>query len=322
MKSIVVFLLEFRKTTNIENKLLNKFLTECYDLEVVYIARNVNFLQQQQFLFAAHVADVVIVDCTIPTDKSDVGVCPALTAQINCLNHIVIVSKNVLPLNIKPYRCIAPNEDGQKLSTSFIIDTLFEIIAQSIKEDTYDRFPAEDFISDMEKFMPDMGKMIEVSLDARAKKKSSITTVMISYRNNHKKEVDDFLHIIESKDTQNIKLRESMGCKGEYKIKVLPLASLCGADEAHTPMRRWMLVGILEDYIREIDEVWVYESRDSMGNIDYTNSWWTIAELVMVSYINNQSSKKNPIRVYNPDEKKFYVTTPEKYLMNLTKNQN
>lgn len=319
---IAIFLPEFRKDSHFSFEIKNTLSDLDSEIEIVYIKRNVNPLQQQQMLFAIHVANVVIVDCTIPSDKSDGGVYPALTAQINCLNHIVVVSENVLPLNIKPYRWVAPQEDGQLFSTSCILDKLPETVAESIKEDTYDRFPAEEFLSNMEKFMPGMEKMIQASLEARTQKKSSATKVLISYRNSHKKEVDDFVHIIQSKDTQSIKLRESMGCMGEYEIKVLPPASLCGADEAHTPMRRWMLVGILEDHIREVDEVWVYESRDSNGCIDYTNSWWTIAEMVMVSYINNHSSKKIRIRVYNPINKKFYITTPEKYLITLTKNQN
>lgn len=319
---IVIFLPEFRKDSQFSFEIKNALMDLDSEIEVVYVKRNVNPLQQQQMLFAIHVADVVIVDCTIPTEKTDGGVYPALTAQINCLNHIVVVSENVLPLNIKPYRWVAPQEDGQLLSTSCILDKLPETVAESIKEDTYDRFPAEEFLSNMEKFMPDMEKMIQESLDARDKKKSSSTTVMVSYRNSHKKEVDDFVQIIEGTDTKSINLRNEMGCEGNYQIKVLPPASLCGAYEAHTPMRRWMLVGILEDHIREVDEVWVYESRDSDGEIDYTNSWWTIAEMVMVAYINKHSAKKIKIRVYNSIVRKFYDATPEKYVIKLSDIQN
>lgn len=315
---IVVFLPEFRTGTQFSIDLKKELFEIDTEIEVIYVKRNVNPLQQQQMLFAIHVADVVIVDCTIPSDKTDGGVYPALTAQINCLNHIVVVSENVLPLNIKPYRCITPQEDGQMLSTSCILDQLSKTVAESIKEDTYDRFPAEEFLSNMEKFMPDMEKMIQASLDARKKKKISSTTVMVSYRNSHKKEVDDFVQMIEGIDAKSINLRNEMGCEGNYQIKVLPPASLCGANEAHTPMRRWMLVGILEDHIREVDEVWVYESRDSNGEIDYTNSWWTIAEMVMVAYINRHLAKKIKIRVYNPILKKFYDPTPNKYLIELS----
>lgn len=323
MTSVIMFVPQYKEGSEFVSEISKLFSdVSKYEFEIVYVKKVVNPLQQQQMLFAIHVADVVIVDCTIPIDNTDGGVYPALSAQINCLNHIVVVSENVLPLNIKPYRCIAPKEDGKTLSYTNIIKRLPEVVSQSIQEDTYDRFPAEEFLSDMEKFMPNMEKMIQASLSARSQKKASPTTVMISYRNSHKMEVDDFVQIIEGNDTKSINLRKVIGCDGNYQIKVLPPASLCGEYEAHTPMRRWMLVGILEDHIREVDEVWVYESRDVHGNIDYTNSWWTIAEMLMVAYVNKHSTKKINIRVYNPILKKFYDTTPEKYMIELSNNQN
>lgn len=319
---IVIFLPEFRAESQFASDIKKRLSHFDSEIEVVFVKRNVNPLQQQQMLFAIHVADVVIIDCSIPHDRTDGGVYPALTAQINCLNHVVVISETSLPLNIKPYRSVVPKEDGQALTSSCILERLPDVVEQSIKEDSYDRFPAEEFLSDMEKFMPDMERMIQTSLDARKDKTSSSTTVMISYRNSHKKEVDDFVQIIRGGGPQSSNLRKEMGCEGNYQIKILPPASLCGADEAHTPMRRWMLVGMLEDHIREVDEVWVYESRDLNGEIDYTNSWWTIAEMVMVAYINKHSAKKIKVRVYNPILKKFYDTTPEKYLIELSNNQN
>lgn len=86
-------------------------------------------------------------------------------------------------------------------------------------------------------------------------------------------------------------------------------------------MRRWMLVGLLEDNIREVDEVWVYESRNAKGEIDYTKSWWTIAEMIMVANINYDNTKKIKVKVYNPIKKQFYETTQQQYLVNITEAQ-
>lgn len=86
-------------------------------------------------------------------------------------------------------------------------------------------------------------------------------------------------------------------------------------------MRRWMLVGLLEDHIREVDEVWVYESRNPKGEIDYTKSWWTIAEMIMVANINYDNTKKIKVKVYNPIKQEFYETTPQQYLVNITEAQ-
>ena len=316
---MIVFLPEFKKDTSAE--LLLTQVSELMNLEVefVYVKKEPNPLQQQQFLYAVHVADIVIVDCTIPPDNTDGGVYPALTAQINSLNHIIVISENNLPLNITPYRGVYPTNDGDTFTIDKIIEMLPAQIEASLNEDTYIRLP-EDMYKDFMKYQLDMEKMLVASLDIRNQKRTNKTTVMISYRNSHSKEVEDFKQIVIGDDEDSKRARQEMGCNGEYEIKILPPASLCGSNEAHTPMRRWMLVGLLEDHIRVVDEVWVYESRTN-GEIDYTCSWWTIAEMIMVSNINYASSKQIKVRAYNPIERKFYNETPEKYLVHITESQ-
>lgn len=317
---MIVFLPKYKKGATTEPALIKIAKDLDIDIDFVYIQKDVNPLQQQQFLYAVHVADVVIVDCTIPEDPTDGGVCPALTAQINTLNHVIVISENNLPLNITPYRGVYPTKDGQKYSIDDIVNKLPDVIGCSLKEDTYPRLP-EDIYKDFMKYQLDMENMLAQSIDAQKKRKSGKIPVMISYRNSHSDEVEKFKSIIEGTSHENADKRKLMGVSGQFEIKVLPPASLCGEYEAHTPMRRWMLVGLLEDHIREVEEVWVYESRDKDGNIDYTNSWWTIAEMIMVANINYASSKQIKVRAYNPLERKFYNETPEKYLVHITESQ-
>lgn len=314
---MIVFLPKYKKGATTEPALIKIAKDLDIDIDFVYIQKDVNPLQQQQFLYAVHVADVVIVDCTIPEDPTDGGVYPALTAQINTLNHVIVISENNLPLNITPYRGVYPTKDGQKYSIDDIVNKLPNVIGCSLKEDTYPRLP-EDIYKDFMEYQLDMENMLAQSIDAQKKRKSGKIPVMISYRNSHSDEVEKFKSIIESTSLENAKKRIEMGVPGQYEIKVLPPASLCGEYEAHTPMRRWMLVGLLEDHIREVEEVWIYESRDKDGNIDYTNSWWTIAELIMVANINHNKDYRIKIRVYNPFTEKFYDTTPQKYIVSLT----
>lgn len=288
--------------------------------DIVIVKKEFNPLQQQQFMYAALVADVVIVDCTIPVDESDGSVYPALTAHINTLNHIVVVSANNLPLNIKPYRGVYPTRDGEIYSIEQIIGQLPKVITASIKQDTYPRLP-EDIYKDFESHQADMEKILTDSLDYRTTKSSEKTRVMISYRNSHSQEVENLKSVIEGEDEIAASRRQELGLNGEYELKVLPPASLCGADEAHTPMRRWMLVGILEDHIREVDEVWVYESRNDAGEVDYVKSWWTLAEMTMVANLNFDSKKQIKVRVFNPVTQKFYEVTPSVYTPRVTKEQ-
>ena len=291
------------------------------DFEVVYVNKEVNPLQQQVFLYAVHIADVVVVDCTIPSDATDGGVYPALTAQVNLLNHIIVISENCLPLNITPFRGVYPKNDGETFTCDRIIENLPGEVEQSLKNDTYKRLP-ENMMDDLLSHQRQMEEMLGRSLEARNKPKTGTTSVMISYRNSHSEEVENFKRIIIGKDEASAIQRQDMGCEDTtYEVKVLPPASLCGADEAHTPMRRWMLVGLLEDSIREVDEVWVYESRDSNGDIDYTKSWWTIAEMIMVANLNYRRSNPIKVRAYRPKKQQFYDVTPQRYIVKLTEEQ-
>lgn len=320
MKSLIFFIPEFRGSTPLAEGI--KDIANKYNLEfeLVTIKKDANPLQQQQFLYAVHVSDIVVVDCTIPSDVNDGGVYPALTAQVNILNHVIVVSENNLPLNITPLRGVFPQKDGERYTIEHILKELPEQIEQSLKEDTYSRIP-EDVINDFLKYQKEMEEMLVASLEMRRRRKHKKTSVMISYRNSHSEEVEKFKSIIVGTDPSSKNERHRLGCNGDYELKVLPPASLCGADEAHTPMRRWMLVGLLEDHIREVDEVWVYESRDANGEIDYTKSWWTIAEMIMVTNINYGSTKKIKVKVYNPITQQFYETAPRQYIVNITETQ-
>lgn len=320
MKSLIFFIPEFRGSTPLAEGI--KDIANKYNLEfeLVTIKKDANPLQQQQFLYAVHVSDIVVVDCTIPSDVNDGGVYPALTAQVNILNHVIVVSENNLPLNITPLRGVFPQKDGERYTIEHILKELPEQIEQSLKEDTYSRIP-EDVINDFLKYQKVMEEMLVASLEMRRRRKHKKTSVMISYRNSHSEEVEKFKSIIVGTDPSSKNERHRLGCNGDYELKVLPPASLCGADEAHTPMRRWMLVGLLEDHIREVDEVWVYESRDANGEIDYTKSWWTIAEMIMVTNINYGSTKKIKVKIYNPITQQFYETAPRQYIVNITEAQ-
>lgn len=320
MKSLIFFIPEFRGCTPLAEGI--KDIANKYNLEfeLVTIKKDANPLQQQQFLYAVHVSDIVVVDCTIPSDVNDSGVYPALTAQVNILNHVIVVSENNLPLNITPLRGVFPQKDGERYTIEHILKELPEQIEQSLKEDTYSRIP-EDMINDFLKYQKEMEEMLVASLEMRRRRKHKKTSVMISYRNSHSEEVEKFKSIIVGTDPSSKNERHRLGCNGDYELKVLPPASLCGADEAHTPMRRWMLVGLLEDHIREVDEVWVYESRDANGEIDYTKSWWTIAEMIMVTNINYGNTKKIKVKVYNPITQQFYETAPRQYIVNITEAQ-
>lgn len=240
---------------------------------------------QFDFLQAVYRDTAIIVDATIPDDLTLSTTYPLLTAHVNIFDHILVFSdkqyedgSEVLPLNITPKRTRNKNED--------LLEWLEKQLIELKDERLFDRFVIES-PAVVVNYMKRMEEAIVKSLEKYGQKRGGKTRVMISYRNSCSEEVERF--------------RKEEEAKGKVEIKVLPPGSLCGDYEAHTPMRRWMLAGLLDDHIREVDEVWVYY------NDTYTNSWWTLAELVMVANINKDRGDDNKvkIKVYDAKEKRF-----------------
>lgn len=251
----------------------------------VYESKDAN---QFDFLQAAYRDTAIIVDATIPDDLTLSTVYPLLTAHINILDHILVFSdkqykdgSQILPLNITPQR-VRTDEDKDLLAW---LRAHLEYLKEHGVE-YYDRFEIES-IEKRADYKLSMEKAMSASLELHKPKKGDKKRVMISYRNSCCKEVELFRKREEAKD--------------KVEIKMLPPGSLCDDYEAHTPMRRWMLAGLLEDHIRSVDEVWVY------FNDIYTNSWWTLAEMVMVAYINHDRAEKDKVkvRVYDTGKKRF-----------------
>ena len=249
---------------------------------------------QFDFLQAVYRDTATIVDSTIPDDLTLSTVYPLLTAHVNILDHILVFSdkqyedgSQILPLNITPQRMRASKDEDLLVWMRAQLEDLME-------HQYYERFEIESIekLADY-KFL--MEKVMSDSLELHKPQKGEKKRVMISYRNSCSKEVELF--------------RKREEAKGEVEIKVLPPGSLCDDYESHTPMRRWMLVGLLEDYIRSVDEVWVYY------NDIYTNSWWTLAEMVMVAYINHDRAEKDKVnvKVFDAGKKRFLEENEDGY---------
>lgn len=249
---------------------------------------------QFDFLQAVYRDTATIVDATIPDDLTLSTVYPLLTAHVNILDHILVFSdkqyedgSQILPLNITPQR-VWTNKDKELL-------VWLRLQLEDLKEHQYyDRFEIES-IEKLADYKLPMEKVMLASLELHKPKKDDKKRVMISYRNSCSKEVELF--------------RKREEAKGKVEIKVLPPGSLCDDYEAHTPMRRWMLVGLLEDHIRSVEEVWVYYNKI------YTNSWWTLAEMVMVAYTNHDRAEKDKVKVkvYDAGRKRFLEENEDGY---------
>lgn len=243
----------------------------------VYESKEVN---QFDFLQAVYRDTATIVDATIPDDLTFSTVYPILTAQINCLDHILVFSDNLyedgtqmLPLNISPQR--------ERTQTDQNLLTWLKKQLLDLKEHQYYGRIDIESVDSLALHQKEMEEIILASLDMHRPQKSDETRVLISYKSSFYEDV--------------MELKEREEAKGKVSVQVLPSGYLCDEKEAHTPMRRWMLVGLLEDIIRGKDEVWAYY------NDTFSHSWWTLAEMVMVAYINYDRCEEDKVklRVYD-----------------------
>ena len=270
-----------------ESQLTSEIINLLSDRKLQYSIRYFEETTQSDFMLDIHRDLAVIVDCTIPKLPNEASAYPILTAHINVLNHIVAYSREIdesgfeiLPLNIVPQRRRTKNDTNL---IEWINTQINEIVSN---EGVYSRLDVNE-INDLLQNRKGMENMMQKSLAMKAKSESEATPVMISYRNRYAAEVEALM---------NRKEKE-----GKYEVKALPPGSLCGEYEAHTPMRRWMLAGLLEDHLRTVKEVWVYLTED------YTESWWTIAEIVMTANLNLERTedRKIKIKVYDPNKEEF-----------------
>lgn len=258
---------------------------------VTLIDSNSDDFSQLEFLIACHRDDIVIVDCTTPKDSFVKTVYPILVAQVNMLDHVIVISNNMLPLNITPQR---QGYDSPRLKLDFtqekqirwIEEQLIELSDDISSNNHYSRIPLNGY-QDLEKSRLLMEKMWEESDIYRKQKEGNKKKVLISYRNSHYEKVSEYKAKYEKKHPNTI-------------VRMIEPGVLCTGEETLTPMRKWMLVFMLEERIHDIDELIIYKTKD------YTDSWWTCAELVMVAYnnYNRDGSKKIKVTFYDPYSEK------------------
>lgn len=297
---------EIDDSIKLKNQILSLQVLDNFD--VTLIDSNSDDFSQLELLIACHRDDIVIVDCSIPDDIAIKTVYPILVAQINMLDHVLVVSKTMLPLNITPQR---QGYDSPRFKQDFSdnkqllwIEEQIKDLHQAISKGThYKRIPLKGY-QDLERFRSLIEKMWEESNNYRRKKEGNKKKVLISYRNSHYKEVAEYKAKYEKKHPNTI-------------VRMIEPGVLCTGEETLTPMRKWMLVFMLEERIHDIEELIIYKTKD------YTHSWWTCAELVMVAYnnYNRDNSKKIKVTFYDPYTEKESEEDAISWLIHPTLNE-
>lgn len=241
-----------------------------------------------QVLWQCRTKDIIIFDASIEGEAISNYI--AVTGDLMLSDHVLIVSRTYLPLNFFGSRPGGYPDYPHSFSNQQIISWLASQLA--------------DLQSGMQggKRPPDLIglKTWIKSWDQRQKRLNARGQIFISYRG---PDVDG---------VHALKLRIECGDfhQGEKKQALYFPPGLLSL-ELMTEQRRWQIVSIIRDHLLAANEVWIYETESV-----YYNSWWTLAELLTLSYMH--AGQK--VYLYRPELQSVHKA-PVDYLQPLTEKQ-
>lgn len=269
--------------------------------ELGFNVRRIDVADANQLTFIRSCAecDVVFVDATVPPNRDTPSVYPCLVPDVNFLDHVFVFSDNRFPLNIVPHNGWSRYDVNDRINTQKPKD-VFKKYLERIKDEIttgkhYLRIKVEDN-EDVVELMKALADVREKAMDYASKRESSSpqksddkTHIFISYRAKKSNGDENY------KDVEKFARRKKAeGCEVDY----VQSEELSAQSELMSPMRKWFLLNQLADRIICADEFWIYKTDNYLG------SWWTIGELILVSYLNRGFSRQNrpiKIKIYNSD---------------------
>ena len=246
--------------------------------------------------------DLVIFDASIEGDNHEINNYRLANALQSPLEHVLVVSRTYLPLNIYTYKTGGfPSYKQQFLSNEKILSWL------------KNEFARIDFRLLRNRNTKEIKGIVNYIKDSKTKHdsiRSAETSVFISFRTKYaqKEKNSEYKYSV-----SELAKRIEAGCYGKPRtVKYLDNGSLVFNTELLTQWKAWQLLCIIEkEYISYCDEMWIYASDD------YLNSWWTMGEQILFSYLMHQKIDKRPssyalkkLMVYYPKEDRIEEIKP------------
>jgi len=257
---------------------------------------------------------VAVYDLT--TDGTIVGAYRALSALYTFFDHVLLVSRTPLPLNLLPARAGgappypypakqlpdgspvrfpqfslsgAPSDewigDGNHSLLTWLQHQLRDLIANP----TAPRLPREPSFDPLWPYSDDVRGIVADLGSPVAWRRESEDSVFLSYRGARYEAALQLASRAES---------EGIAGAGRKHIRVVSPSEFAMERELMSAGRRWMVISYLRMLIFNAPEFWIYQTEDYLG------SWWTLAELVLagVAVSKGEEGLLQPprLRVYDP----------------------
>lgn len=246
--------------------------------------------------------DLVIFDASIEGDNHEINNYRLANALQSPLEHVLVVSRTYLPLNIYTYKTGGfPSYKQQSLSNESILKWL---------ESELSRIDFHILRDRSTKGIKNVVNYLKASKAEHDSIRATETSVFISFRTKYAQleENSEYKYSV-----SELARRIETGCYGEPRtVKYLDNGSLVFNTELLTQWKAWQLLCIIDkEYISYCDEMWIYASDD------YLNSWWTMGEQILFSYLVYQKIDKRPspcalkkLMVYYPKEDRVEEIKP------------
>ena len=246
--------------------------------------------------------DLVIFDASIEGDNREINNYRLANALQSPLEHVLVVSRTYLPLNFYTYKTGGfPSYKQQSLSNESIMRWLENELSRIDFRLLRDRNTKE---------IKNIINYLKVSKTEYDSIRATETSIFISFRTKYAQKENNSEY---KYSVSELAKRIETGCYGKPRtVKYLDNGSLVFNTELLTQWKAWQLLCIIDkEYISYCDEMWIYASDD------YLNSWWTMGEQILFSYLVYQKIDKRPspsalkkLMVYYPKEDRVEEIKP------------
>ena len=249
------------------------------------------------FLQACLDDDLVIVDVTREGKDNETNNFDIVNELPKQMEHVWVISRNYLPINFYGIRKGGyPTYKEQKKTNADICLWIGEQLSSI--DFSIPRNPKGKGIDGM-RFVMDS------SMNQYYQRRHEEANVFISFRTRYEKSGESTKSNGYKFSVNELAERIRMGKypgKKAMSVTYLDDGNLVFSTELNTKQRAWQLLSIIDrDYIIHCDEFWIY------GSFDYLNSWWTVGELLVFSYLVSENIDRRP----NKSPRKLILYDPK-----------
>ncbi len=224
--------------------------------------------------------DLVIFDASIEGEQYEFNNYRLANALQCPLEHVLIVSRTYLPLNIYSYNAGGfPTYKQQTFSNEEILNWM----GKELSLVNFRQLRSRD-----SKGIKNIVNYLKQSKAKYDSLKVAESSVFISFRTKYTQKEENSRY---KYSVAELARRIENGYYGKPRtVKYLDNGSLVFNTELLSQWKAWQLLSIIDrEYIAYCDEMWIYASDD------YLNSWWTMGEQIIFSYLMHQHIDKRSL---------------------------